>query len=45
MEFVRIIKNFDHLWAVKDSSQELDELTGGVRKLSDINYLMDFFSR
>lgn len=27
MEFVRVIEEYDHLWAVKEPDKELDELT------------------
>ena len=43
MEFVRIISGYDHLWAVKDSSKQVDELTDLFRRWNNPDYLFDFF--
>lgn len=43
MEFVRVIKGYDHLWAVKDPGKELDELTSLFEKWNDADYLYRFF--
>ena len=43
MEFVRVISGYDHLWAVKDASKQVDELTDLLRKWNNPDYLFDFF--
>jgi len=43
MEFVRIISGYDHLWAVKDGSKQVDELTDLFRRWNNPDYLFDFF--
>ncbi|MCM1452304.1 MAG: hypothetical protein NC102_08590 [Clostridium sp.] len=43
MEFVRIIENYDHLWAVKDRDEDVDELTLLFRKWNNVEYLLNFF--
>lgn len=43
MEFVRSLKGYDHLWAVRFPEKETDELTLLFRRWGDINYLLDFF--
>lgn len=43
MEFTRVIKGYDHLWAVKDPCKELDELTDLFAKWNNADYLFDFF--
>ena len=43
MEFVRSIEGYDHLWAVKYSEKDADELTLLFRSWSNFNYLLDFF--
>lgn len=43
MEFVRIIENSDHLWAVKSPEKEADELTLLFRNWNNGEYLFDFF--
>lgn len=43
MEFVRIIKGYDHLWAVKDQDKDGDELTVLFRNWTNGEYLLDFF--
>lgn len=42
MEFVRSLKGYDHLWAVRFPEKETDELTLLFRRWGDINYLLDF---
>ena len=44
MKFVRIIENYDHLWAVKSQSKEYDELTELFNKWNNIEYLLNFFT-
>ena len=43
MEFVRSIKGYNHLWAVKYPDKDADELTLLFRNWSSFNYLLDFF--
>ena len=43
MEFVRVIKGYDHLWAVKEPNKELDELTSLFERWNDADYLFQFF--
>ena len=43
MEFVRVIKGYNHLWAVKNPDKELDELTSLFKQWNDANYLFKFF--
>lgn len=43
MKFVRIIPQYDHLWAVKSPDEEADELTLLFRKWNNAEYLLDFF--
>ena len=43
MKFVRSLKGYDHLWAVRFPEKEADELTLLFRKWGDLNYLSDFF--
>lgn len=43
MKFVRSLKGYDHLWAVRFPEKEADELTLLFRRWGDMNYLMDFF--
>ena len=43
MEFVRSIKGYNHLWAVKYPEKDADELTLLFRNWSNFNYLLDFF--
>lgn len=43
MEFVRLIKGYDHLWAVKEPDKELDELTLLFEQWNDADYLFRFF--
>lgn len=43
MQFVRIIKGYDHLWAVKEPNKEYDELTALFEKWNDADFLLDFF--
>lgn len=42
MEFVRSIKGYNHLWAVKYPEKDMDELTLLFRNWSNFNYLLDF---
>ncbi len=44
MKFVRIIENYDHLWAAKSQSKEYDELTELFNKWNNIEYLLNFFT-
>jgi hypothetical protein len=44
MRFVRIIKNCDHLWAVKDPNKELNELTELFSQWNNADYLLRFFT-
>ncbi len=37
MKFVRIIENYDHLWAVKSESKENNELTDLFNLTSEYN--------
>lgn len=43
MEFVRSLKGYDHLWTVKASEKENDELTELFSKWNNAEYLFDFF--
>lgn len=43
MEFVRSIKGYDHLWAVKYPEKDADELTLLFREWRNFNYLLVFF--
>ena len=43
MEFVRSIKGYDHLWAVKYQDKDADELTLLFRRWNNFNYLLEFF--
>ena len=43
MKFVRIIPQYNHLWAVKSPDEEVDELTLLFRKWNNAEYLLDFF--
>lgn len=43
MEFVRVIEEYDHLWAVKEPDKELDELTSLFEHWNDADYLFQFF--
>lgn len=45
MEFVRIIENYNHLWAVKYQKKEDDELTELFVKWNNVEYLLDFFTQ
>ncbi len=42
MEFVRSIRGYNHLWAVKYPEKNADELTLLFRNWSNFNYLLDF---
>ena len=44
MKFVRIVENYDHLWAVKSQSKEYDELTELFNQWNNIEYLLNFFT-
>lgn len=44
MKFVRIIEDYDHLWAVKSEGNENDELTDLFKKWNNIEYLLSFFT-
>ena len=43
MKFVRVIGNYNHLWAVKEPDKEYDELTSLFEKWNNANFLLDFF--
>ena len=43
MEFVRSLKGYDHLWAVKFPGQDADELTRTFRNWSDFDFLLNYF--
>ncbi len=43
MKFVRIIPQYNHLWAVKSPDEEVDELTLLFRKWNNAEYLLDCF--
>ncbi|MBD5257328.1 MAG: hypothetical protein HDS52_01370 [Barnesiella sp.] len=43
MKFVRIIKNYDHLWAVQAPTGDVDELTLLFRNWTNGEFLFDFF--
>ena len=45
MTFVKIIENYDHLWAVKFQSKEDDELTDLFNKWNNVEYLLNFFTK
>ena len=45
MEFARIVKGYDHLWAVMDSHKRVDELTGLFNKWNDADFLFNFFKK
>ena len=45
MEFVRIIENYNHLWAVKYQKKEDDELTELFVKWNNVEYLLEFFTQ
>ena len=44
MEFVRIIEDYDHLWAVKSENNYDDELTDLFNKWNNAEYLLNFFT-
>lgn len=43
MKFVRIIPEYDHLWAVKSPDEEVDEMTLLFQKWNNAEYLLNFF--
>lgn len=43
MKFVRVLPQYNHLWAVKSPDEEVDELTLLFRKWNNAEYLLDFF--
>lgn len=43
MKFIRVIPNYNHLWAVKEDEKETDELSMLFRQWNNLNYLLDFF--
>lgn len=43
MEFVQIIEDYNHLWAVKYPYKEYDELTLLFQQWNDASFLLDFF--
>ncbi len=43
MGFVRVIKGYDHLWAVKEPEKESDELTSLFERWNDADYLFQLF--
>ncbi|MBD5211338.1 MAG: hypothetical protein HDS77_08785 [Bacteroidales bacterium] len=43
MKFVRIIENYDHLWAVQATTGDVDELTLLFRNWTNGEFLFDFF--
>jgi hypothetical protein len=43
MEFVQIIEEYNHLWAVKYPYKEYDELTQLFQQWNDASFLLDFF--
>lgn len=45
MEFIRILKDYDHLWAVKQPDKETDELTDLFNRWNNAEYLLNFFMR
>ena len=45
MEFVRILKDYDHLWAVKQPDKENDELTDLFNRWNNAEYLLSFFMK
>ncbi len=44
MEFVRIIDNYNHLWAVKSQDKEDDEITDLFNKWNNVEFLINFFT-
>lgn len=45
MEFVRVIKGYDHLWAVKYPDKDLDELAYLFEQWNNADYLFQFFKQ
>lgn len=45
MEFARVIKGYDHLWAVYDPSKEYDELTSLFEMWNNADELRKFFEQ
>lgn len=45
MQFVRVLKGYEHLWAVKSPAKEYDELTDLFRCWNDAEYLLEFFCK
>lgn len=45
MQFVRVLRGYEHLWAVKSPDKEYDELTDLFRCWNDAEYLLEFFVR
>lgn len=45
MEFIRILKDYDHLWAVKQFDKETDELTDLFNRWNNAEYLLNFFMK
>ena len=43
MKFIRVIPDYNHLWAVKEDEKETDELSMLFRQWNNLNYLLDFF--
>jgi ferritin len=43
MKFVRVVEDYEHLWAVKEPDKEFDELTSLFEKWNNTDYLLDFF--
>lgn len=44
MKFVKILDNYDHLWAVKSDDRQFDKLTDLFDKWNNIEYLLGFFT-
>ena len=43
MKFVRVVEDYEYLWAVKEPDKEFDELTSLFEKWNNTDYLLDFF--
>lgn len=44
MQFVKILDKYDHLWAVKSSDRQFDELTDLFERWNNVDYLLGFFT-
>lgn len=44
MQFVKVLDKYDHLWAVKSSDRQFDELTDLFERWNNVDYLLGFFT-